>query len=147
MSRFAGWESVAKRLRLRGGMAMSRAAVLSLVLVAGLVGCEVGTPETPREAVANILNLYEARDFEKLIRTRYADVWELQDEEQIANLVARFAARYADEDSFRAVVEIYREASHTPAEVSEEGDVATFRLKNRILRLYRMRDGRWGFRL
>jgi hypothetical protein len=86
-----------------------------------------------------------ARDFDTLIRTRYAELAKAENEEQIEALVNRFRTRFAGDDALAQAVSIYESLSSVEPELSDEGNAATYRLEGRFVKLSRMADGRWGF--
>ena len=125
-----------------------RRILLIQVLLAVLlvVGCaESNDPETPGEAVQAIVSLYEQEDFDTLIRSRYAEIWKAEDEQQIEALVDRFKRRYADETKRKQAIDIYRAITSRSPEMSEDGSVAIYRLEDGFIQLSRMPKGKWGF--
>ena len=126
---------------------------LVLALAALLTACGGDAPpptetaERPDQALEAIAALFEAGDFDALVRTRYAEIEKAENEEQIEGLVARFGTRFADDATRAEAVAIYRSLRGTAPELSAEGDVATFRVGDGFVKLSRMADGRWGFHL
>ncbi len=125
------------------------AAALSTVVFLGGCGGEPGASETPGEALQAIIDLYESRDFDALIRDRYAEIGKAESEEQIRALIDRFAKRYADEEACKQAIALYRSLLSTSPKMAEEGDVATYVVDEgeAFVKLSRMPNGKWGFHL
>ncbi|MCK5187401.1 MAG: hypothetical protein KAR43_09750 [Deltaproteobacteria bacterium] len=64
------------------------------IAVLSIVGCKSSESETPVQGIQSIIQLYEARDFNSLIRTRYAEISKAENEEQIQSLIDRFTTRF-----------------------------------------------------
>jgi hypothetical protein len=128
---------------------MTMTRVLSTIVIAAscLAGCQSSEPETPIQAIGAIIQLHEARDFDSLVRTRYAEIWKAESEQQIQSLVDRFKTRYQDDDTLEQAISIYRSALQIAPELAEDGTVATFELNNGFIKLSQMPDGTWGFHL
>lgn len=137
--------------------------VITLVIAAVcMVGCgssETQTPEevtpeaktpaeeTPVQAIAAIIQLYEARDFDALIRTRYAEISKAENEQQVQKLIDRFATLFQGDDKLKEAISTYRSVLQVSPELSEDGTVATFKLDGAFVKLSQMPDGKWGFHL
>lgn len=92
-----------------------------------------------------IVSLYEQEDFETLIRSRYAEIWKAENEQQIQTIIDRFERRYADESKRKQTIDIYRSINFKSPEMSEDGSVASYRLDDSFIQLSRMPNGKWGF--
>jgi len=112
-----------------------------------LFGCTSSEPETPVEAVESIIELYEARDFDSLIRTRYAEIYKAENEEQIQMLIHRFTYRFQDKTKLNEAISTYKSVLELTPELSENDTVAIFRLDNSFIKLSQMQNGNWGFHL
>jgi len=123
--------------------------IVLILVIAGLwvAGCASSEPETPGQAVQAIIELYEARDFDSLIRTRYAEISKARDEQQIQTLIDRFGTRYKEEAALNQAVATYRSVLRLTPELSENGTVAVFKLNDGFIKLSRMDNGNWGFHL
>lgn len=120
-------------------------ALLSLLL---FIGCrDDNTAESPEQAIKSIITLYKAKDFNSLIRTRYAELPKADNELQIQFLVDRFSKRFADEEKLKAAIKTYKSALKSKKEWSNGGNTVTFKLKKGFIMLSVMPDGRWGFHL
>jgi len=122
--------------------------VLSIA-IAGLsiVGCKSSESETPVQGIQSIIQLYEARDFDSLIRTRYAEIYKAENEEQIQILIDRFTTRFQDEHKLNEAISTYKSVLQLTPELSENDTVAIFRLDNGFIKLSQMPNGNWGFHL
>jgi len=133
-----------------------RKIVLTMLLMAliSLCGCSQdsgtssGTSETPAEAVRAIIQLYQAWDFDSLVRTRYAEIHKIENEKQMQALIDRFESRFADENRLDQAVRQYEALLTMSPEFSPDGKTVLFDLKERgFVKLSRLPDGRWGFHL
>jgi len=112
-----------------------------------LVGCTSSESETPVQAIQSIIQLYEARDFNSLIRTRYAEISKAENEQQIQILIDRFTTRFQDENKLNRAISTYKSVLQLTPELSENDTVAIFRLDNGFIKLSQMPNGKWGFHL
>jgi hypothetical protein len=112
-----------------------------------LAGCTSNESETPNQAIQSIIQLYEARDFDSLIRTRYAEIWKAENEEQIQMLIDRFTTRFQVENKLNEAISTYKSVLQLTPELSENDTVAIFRLDNGFIKLSQMPNGKWGFHL
>jgi outer membrane PBP1 activator LpoA protein len=112
-----------------------------------LVGCTSSESETPVQAIQSIIQLYEARDFNSLIRTRYAEISKAENEQQIQILIDRFTTRFQDENKLNQAISTYKSVLQLTPELSENDTVAIFRLDNGFIKLSQMTNGKWGFHL
>jgi len=112
-----------------------------------LVGCTSNESETPVQAIQSIIQLYEARDFNSLIRTRYAEISKAENEQQIQILIDRFTTRFKDENKLNQAISTYKSILQLTPELLENDTVAIFRLDNSFIKLSQMPNGKWGFHL
>ena len=126
---------------------MTRIATIVILASLCLGGCSSTETETPQQALQAIIDLYEARDFDLLIRTRYAEIDKADGENQIQQLVDRFAKRFASDTSLREAVNTYRKALKIQPVLSEKGTIATFRLETGFIKLSLQKNETWGFHL
>ena len=84
--------------------------LLCAIILAALsfVGCKSSESETPVQGIQSIIQLYEARDFNSLIRTRYAEISKAENEEQIQMLIDRFTNRFEDENKLNEAISTYK---------------------------------------
>ena len=123
--------------------------LLCAIILAALsfVGCKSSESETPVQGIQSIIQLYEARDFNSLIRTRYAEISKAENEEQIQMLIDRFTNRFEDENKLNEAISTYKSVLQLTPELSENNTVAIFRLDNGFIKLSQMPNGNWGFHL
>ncbi len=69
-------------------------AVTTIVVALGLLGCTSAEPETPTQAIQEIIKLYESQDFESLIRTRYAEISKATNAQQVESLITRLPSKH-----------------------------------------------------
>ena len=131
---------------MKGSIVTKLLLTMTLVAIC-LIGCTSSEPETPAEAIQSIIELYEARDFDSLIRTRYAEIYKAENEEQIQMLIHRFTYRFQDETKLNEAISAYKSVLHLTPELSENDTVAIFRLDNSFIKLSQMKNGNWGFHL
>ena len=122
---------------------------LGTLLIAALciAGCTSSESETPVKAIESIIQLFEARDFDSLIRTRYAEIYKAENEEQIQMLIDRFTTRFQDESDLNQAISTYKSVLQLTPELSENDTVAIFKLDNSFIKLSQMQNGKWGFHL
>ncbi len=111
------------------------------------MGCTPSESETPVEAIQSIIKLYEARDFDSLIRTRYAEIYKAENEVQVQKLIDRFTTRFEDEAKLNEAISTYKSVLELTPELSKNNTVAIFRLDNGFIKLSKMKNGKWGFHL
>ena len=129
---------------------MTRAVLTLLVAAVCLVGCtasEPSAPETPAQGISAIIGLYEAGDFESLVRTRYAEIGKAESEEQIVALIDRFEMRFGEMERYAETLQGFVLAKDVEAEISEDGTTAIYRLERGRLKLSRLPSGKWGFHM
>lgn len=115
--------------------------------VLSLVGCKSSESETPVQGIQSIIQLYEVRDFNSLIRTRYAEISKAENQEQIQMLIDRFTTRFEDEKKLNQAISTYKSVLQLTPELSENDTVAIFRLDSGFIKLSQMPNGKWGFHL
>lgn len=111
--------------------------------------------ETPQEALKIIMNLYKARDFNTLFRERYTELHKAKSEDEVKKIISRYAGKFAGDRLINKVVQIYSEAlKSTPKivknpypQVTETDKMAEFPITKNVLRVYLMKNGKWGFHL
>lgn len=126
---------------------MTRLLFVTAIILLSIVGCTPSESETPVEAVQSIIKLYEARDFDSLIRTRYAEIYKAENEVQVQKLIDRFTTRFEDEAKLNEAISTYKSVLELTPELSKNNTVAIFRLDNGFIKLSKMKNGKWGFHL
>ena len=126
---------------------MTRLLFVTAIILLSIVGCTPSESETPVEAIQSIIKLYEARDFDSLIRTRYAEIYKAENEVQVQKLIDRFTTRFEDEAKLNEAISTYKSVLELTPELSKNNTVAIFRLDNGFIKLSKMKNGKWGFHL
>ena len=126
---------------------MIKILLINVITLLSLIGCSSNAPETPAEAIQSIIDLYESRDFDSLIRTRYAEIYKAENEEQIQMLIDRFTTRFRDEKKLNEAISTYKSVLQLTPEISENDSMAVFNLGDSFIKLTRMTNGKWGFHL
>jgi len=132
---------------LTKGSIMTKLVWIIVITSLYFVGCTSSESETPVQAIQSIIQLYEARDFNSLIRTRYAEISKAENEQQIQILIDRFTTRFKDENKLNQAISTYKSVLQLTPELSENDTVAIFKLNNGFIKLSRMPNGKWGFHL
>ena len=114
-----------------------------------LLGCS--TPEVPAETPADglraIIALYESGDFATLIRSRYAEIDKAETEAQVTALITRFETQFEEPSRREEAITTYTALLDQTPTLSDDGRTATYTAESGTVRLSRMANGRWGFRL
>ena len=126
---------------------MTKLLLTISIAVLLIVGCNSSESETPVQAIQSIIKLYEARDFDSLIRARYAEIYKAKDEQQIQMLIDRFTTRYQDDSKLNKAISTYKSVLDLTPELSENDTVAIFKLDDGFIKLSQMSNGNWGFHL
>jgi hypothetical protein len=108
-------------------------------------GEEADTPETPREALLELIGYDEAGNFDGLIRTRYSEIAKAKTDAQVQTLVAQFSRRFGDKNALAQAIQTYKSALEIEPEISEDGPLAIYNLEQGTVVLSRMPNGMWGF--
>ena len=111
--------------------------------------------ETPGEALQIIITLYETRDFDTLIQERYAELYKAESQDEVKQLIDRFAKTFEDEDLLQEVIALYTQALSVPPEIqtnpapqlTETATMAIYNIGETTLKLYLLKTGKWGFHL
>jgi len=120
---------------------------INIIVLLSIVGCTPSEPETPVQAIQSIIKLYEAGDFDSLIRTRYAEIYKAENDEQIQMLIDQFKTRFRDENKLNEAISTYKSVLQLTPEISENDSMAIFNLDDKFIKLTRMTNGKWGFHL
>jgi len=129
------------------GLIVTKLLLITVIALLCIAGCTSVESETPVQAIESIIKLYEARDFDSLIRTRYAEIWKAENEEQIQMLIDRFTTRFQDENKLNEAISTYKSVLQLTPELSENDTVAIFSLNDSFIKLSQMPNGKWGFHL
>lgn len=126
---------------------MTKILFINIIVLLSIVGCTPSEPETPVQAIQSIIKLYEAGDFDSLIRTRYAEIYKAENDEQIQMLIDQFKTRFRDENKLNEAISTYKSVLQLTPEISENDSMAIFNLDDKFIKLTRMTNGKWGFHL
>lgn len=112
--------------------------------------------ETPQEGAAVILNLLEGRNYSDLFQQRYSDWYKVEAEGVEPEAAIKKLSGFM-EKNYDTLIILFENLAHTEFEIStreksretEAGDVATATIaidgKEIPYRLYKMKNGLWGF--
>lgn len=133
-------------------------AIIMTMLICCVAGCSATKKETPQDGAAAISDLLQKRDYSTLFQERYSE-WHKVEAEGVEPEVAikKLSAMWEKQHDMLASVfkqlasaEFALSKSEMPQK-TETGDVATANVsvngKDIAYRLYRMKNGLWGFHL
>ena len=112
--------------------------------------------ESAADGLKAIVHLYETKDYDKLVRERYAEIHKAKNEGEVKELIQMFIDGFGDRKMFEAQVEKLKAAlKSTPAvsdkgyspQMTETGETAVFKTDKGEVRLYKLKSGKWGFHL
>ena len=108
---------------------------------------KASSPETPQEAIHEIVRIFQSGDFDSLVRTRFAGIEEAEDEAQIKELIGQFKEQFSDPELVKGAVSDFSEALKVEPAFSDGGKTAVFKTDFGELKLSKMGNGNWGFHL
>ena len=111
--------------------------------------------ETPVQGMKAIIELYKTKNFDTLIRERYAEIHKAKSEDDISKLVTRFSERFSNEKKLKQVIQIYEMAlqskpvikTNENPQITETDKIANFAIGEKSIKLYLLKSGKWGFHL
>ena len=103
--------------------------------------------ETPQAAIRAIMEHYRSREFDRLIRERYAEIGKAETEDKVAALVERFKKKFSGDERIKQAIAIYETALEIEPTMENDGNVAKFKLERGFVKLSKMKSGKWGFHL
>ena len=113
--------------------------------------------ETAIEGLKEIKALYEAKNFEKLIKERYSEIHKAKDDAEVEKIIGFMKKRFGNEKNLNMVLKIYEGAEKVEPVImknpspneSEDENMAVFKIKfhgkELPFNLYQMKNGKWGF--
>ncbi len=131
---------------------------LIMALLICCFGCSAAKTETPQRGARAIGDLLKARDYSTLFQERYCEWYKVEAQGMAPDAaIKKLSARHETQHDLLVALfdqlsaaEFTLSRSDTPQE-TETGDVATatVTLEGRDIpsRLYKMKNGRWGFHL
>ncbi len=126
---------------------MLRSVFFTAVISLGIFACQSSPPETPARAMEEIIRLYENRDFDSLIRTRYAEIHKAENDAQVQSLIDKFKTRFSSDDMLEMAISTYKTALQITPQIQDDGTTAIYNLEKGFIKLTRMENGNWGFNL
>ena len=128
-----------------------QSTILSVII---FIGCgsketpvEAKAKETPHQAIGNIIELVESENAESLVKQRYAELEKAENPSQINQLIERFEKILKNPEKKSQMVEQYSQALEVAPVFEENGHLALIEIGTGTIRMSKMADGRWGFRL
>ncbi len=131
--------------------------ILSLILFSLLI---VGTQsfageETPEDGLKVIHILYKEKDYEKLIRERYTEIYKAEEAGKVNELIQIFSKRFSNEEKLSQVIAVFESLVDVKSEIvvnpkpriTETDKMAKFPTKNGEFKLYLQKNGKWGFHM
>ena len=118
---------------------------------------EVETGESPQEALLEIKKLYETKNFTKLVKDRYSEIFKADSPDEVNKVIDMLTKRFAKEKNLRitlsflnAAVKVEPKVQFNPSpNENEDEHMAVFQVSmhgNEIdYKLYKMKNGKWGF--
>lgn len=125
------------------------------ILLLLLLGSTAASAESPREGLQAIIDLHEAEEFSTLIRERYSELDKAISAAKVDALIERYTQR-ASGERLQDVIAQYTRFLEEPPQIvinpmprsTETNSMAIFTLGNdKTLRLYKQKNGKWGFHL
>jgi hypothetical protein len=131
--------------------------ILSLILLILLIGApqSFAGEETPEDGLKVILTLYKEKNFEKLIKERYTEIYKAEEVGKVDELVQKFSTRFSNEKKLNQVIVIFESLVDIKPEIvvnsmpriTETDKMAKFPIKNGEFKLYLQTNGKWGFHM
>jgi len=131
--------------------------ILSLILLILLIGApqSFAGEETPEDGLKVILTLYKEKNFEKLIKERYTEIYKAEEIGKVNELIQKFSKRFSNEKKLNQVIAVFESlvdvkpdivVNHKPR-ITETDKMAKFPIKNGEFKLYLQKNGKWGFHM
>ena len=136
---------------------MRKAQIIIFTLLFFIAGSVFA--ETPKEAAKALKALYEAKDFEKLVKERYTELHKAKNDKDVQKIIDMISGQFSNEKNLKMILTIYDQLINTEPTIeekanpqkSESGKVAVFKVKfgdkELPFKLYEMKNGKWGFHL
>ncbi|NOR65017.1 MAG: hypothetical protein GQ468_03265 [Candidatus Scalindua sp.] len=130
---------------------------LTLILISVLIVVpqSFAGEETPEDGVKVILILYKEKNFEKLIKERYTEIYKAEEIGKVNELIQKFSKRFSNEKKLNQVIAVFESlvdvkpdivVNHKPR-ITETDKMAKFPIKNGEFKLYLQKNGKWGFHM
>jgi hypothetical protein len=131
--------------------------ILSLILLILLIGApqSFAGEETPEDGLKVILTLYKEKNFEKLIKERYTEIYKAEEVGKVNELVQKFSKRFSNEKKLNQVITVFESLVDVTPEIvvnpmpriTETDKMAKFQMENGEFKLYLQKSGKWGFHM
>jgi hypothetical protein len=128
------------------------AAVVSLFVFAAT---GVLAEETPQEGLKAIDECYKTKNFDKLVKERYAELHKCKNANEVQQVIDMFKKRFSNDKILKQISEIHAKALQVKPEIStnkhpqesETDKMAKFKVDKITIRLYLLKTGKWGFHM
>lgn len=131
--------------------------ILSLILISLLIVVpqSFAGEETPEDSLKVILTLYKEKNFEKLIKERYTEIYKAEEVGKVNELIQIFSKRFSNEKKLNQVIAVFESLVDVKPEIvvnpkpriTETNKMAKFLIKNGEFKLYLQKNGKWGFHM
>lgn len=126
-----------------------------LVVFALLVTPAFGGGESPQDAAKAIATLFKTKDFERIVKERYTEIYKAEKAGKVDDLVKKFSKRYSNESKLKSMVQFFESlqrieptiAKNPAPRVTETDKMAVFQTSKGEYKLYLQKSGKWGFHL
>lgn len=121
---------------------------VATALFVGAIFAETGnTGESPKQGLRSVMEIYQSRDWNRLLRERCADAPYVTSGDTLRQLRQELNDRYGDEQALDAFVQKLQLALLAKPNLTSDGRVAIFSVNGETLSLAKMDTGQWGVRL
>ncbi len=128
---------------------------LTLLFLLIVVPLSFAGEETPEDGLKSILTLYKERNFEKLIKERYTEIYKAEEAGKVDVLIEKFTKRFSNEKMLNQVIAVFESLVDVKPEIvvnpmpriTESDKIAKFPTKNGEFKLYLQKNGEWGFHM
>ncbi len=128
---------------------------LTLLFLLIVVPLSFAGEETPEDGLKSVLNLYKEKNFEKLIKERYTEIYKAEEAGKVDELIEKFTKRFSNEKMLNQVITVFESLVDVKPEIvvnsmpriTESDKIAKFPIKNGEFKLYLQKSGKWGFHM
>ncbi len=128
---------------------------LTLFFLLIVVPLSFAGEETPEDGLKSVLNLYKEKNFEKLIKERYTEIYKAEEAGKVDELIEKFTKRFSNEKLLNQVIAVFESLVDAKPEIvvnsmpriTESDKIAKFPIKNGEFKLYLQKNGKWGFHM
>lgn len=131
--------------------------IISILFVAML--CFVSSvhagQETPKEGIKSIIALFQAKDFDTLIRERYSEIYKAQAVGKVDELINRVTKRFSNQKRLARSIQVFKRALDVEPEIminpapreTETDKMASFNVQDGPVVIYLQKSGKWGIHM